>query len=70
MTIQVNLPEELVAKIDSITHDRAAFVLEAVRSHLRESEQNSDAEEIARINKVADELNREADDVLEYQAIP
>lgn len=70
MTIQVNLPDELVAKIDSITHDRAAFVVAAVRSRLRESKPNSDAEEIARINRVADELNREAEDVLEYQVIP
>ena len=70
MTIQVNLPEELVARIDSVTHDRAAFVLEAVRNHLRDSEPNSDAAEIARINEAADELNREAEDVLEYQAIP
>jgi metal-responsive CopG/Arc/MetJ family transcriptional regulator len=70
MTVHVNLPDELVAKIDLITRDRAAFVLEAVRSRLRESNQNSDAEEIARINQVADQLNREAEDVLEYQVIP
>jgi hypothetical protein len=30
---------------------------------------DSDAEEIARINEAADELNREAEDVLEYQVI-
>jgi metal-responsive CopG/Arc/MetJ family transcriptional regulator len=70
MTVHVNLPDELVAKIDLITRDRAAFVLGAVRSRLRESNQNSDAEEIARINQVADQLNREAEDVLEYQVIP
>jgi metal-responsive CopG/Arc/MetJ family transcriptional regulator len=69
MTIQVNLPDELVARIDSITSDRAAFVLEAVRSRLRDSARNSDAAEIARINAAADELNREAEDVLEYQVI-
>ena len=70
VTIQLNLPDELVARIDSVTRDRAAFVLEAVRSRLRESERNSDVDEIARINAVADELNREAEDVLEYQVIP
>ena len=69
VTIQLNLPDELVARIDSVTDDRAAFVVEAVRSRLRQSERNSDAEEIARINAVADELNREAEDVLEYQVI-
>ena len=45
-------------------------MVEAVRSRLRESERNSDADEIARINAAADELNREAEDVLAYQAIP
>src|SRR5205085_595540 len=70
VTIQLNLPDELVARIDSVTHDRAGFVLDAVRSRLRESERNSGADEIARINAVADELNREAEDVLEYQVIP
>ena len=70
MTIQVNLPDELVAKIDRVTDDRAGFVVDAVRSLLRESEHDSDAEEIARINEAADDLNREAEDVLEYQVIP
>ena len=70
VTIQLNLPDELVARIDSVTRDRAAFVLEAVRSRLRESERNSDVDEIARINAVVDDLNREAEDVLEYQVIP
>lgn len=70
MTIHVTLPDELVAKIDSISPDRDAFVVEAVRSRLRGSEQSSESEEIARINAVADELNREAEDVLEYQVIP
>lgn len=70
MTIQVNLPDELLARIDRVTQDRAAFVVEAVRHFLRESEPNRDAEETARINEVADELNREAADVLEYQVIP
>ena len=69
MTIQVSLPDELVARIDSVTDDRGAFVVEAVRSLLRESEHGSEAEEIARINAAADELNREAEDVLEYQVI-
>jgi metal-responsive CopG/Arc/MetJ family transcriptional regulator len=70
MTIHVNLPDELVARIDNVTEDRAAFVVQAIRRLLRESERSSDVEEIARINEVADELNREAEDVLEYQVIP
>lgn len=70
MTIQVMLPDELVARIDSLTEDRSAFVVEAIRSLLRESETTNDAEETARINEVAGELNREAEDVFEYQVIP
>ena len=70
MPIQVMLPDELVARIDSLTEDRTAFVVEAIRSLLRESETTSDAEETARINEVAGELNREAEDVFEYQVIP
>lgn len=69
MTIQVSLPDELVARIDSVTDDRAAFVAEAVRHVLRESDLR-DANETARINELAEELNREAADVLEYQVIP
>ena len=70
MTIQVTLPDELVARIDNLAQDRTAFVVQAIRSLLRESETTTDAEETARINEVAEELNREAEDVLEYQVIP
>jgi metal-responsive CopG/Arc/MetJ family transcriptional regulator len=69
MSVQVNLPDELAEEIDQIAQDRSAFVAEAVRRFLRESSGSSLAEEVARINEVADELNREAEDVLEYQAI-
>lgn len=67
VSIQVNLPDDLVARIDDLSTDRSAFVAEAVRRALRETEQQADEHEIARINEVADELNREAEDVLEYQ---
>ena len=71
MTIQVDLPEDIVARIDSLTEDRAAFVVEAVRNLLREAEPiGAGLYETARINEVADDLNREAADVLEYQVIP
>ena len=70
MTIQVTLPDDLVARIDHLTGDRAAFVVDAIRSFLRETETATDVDEITRINSAADELNREAEDVLEYQVIP
>lgn len=69
MTIEVSLPEELVARIDDLGSDRSDFVAEAVRKALRESEAKPDEYEVARINKVVDELNREAEDVLEYQVL-
>lgn len=69
MSVQVSLSDELADEIDQIAQDRSAFVAEAVRRLLRESSGSSLAEEVARINEVADELNREAEDVLEYQVI-
>ena len=66
MSIPVHLPDDLAAQIDQVTKDRSAFVAEAVRRLLRESTQLSGAAETARINEFASELNREAEDVLEY----
>jgi metal-responsive CopG/Arc/MetJ family transcriptional regulator len=68
MTIQVNLPEELIKEIDAISNDRDEFIADAIRRVTRKSKR-SDEEEVARINAVADELNAEAADVLEYQAL-
>jgi len=69
VNVRVNLPDDLVARIDDLSSDRSAFVAEAVRRALRESDRRGDEQEIARINEVADELNREAEDILEYQAL-
>lgn len=69
MTVQVNLPEELVAQIDAVADDRSAFVAEAVRQLLRTPSDDSAQDEIQRINELADELNKEAEDVLEYQVV-
>lgn len=69
VNVHVNLPDDLVARIDDLSTDRSAFVAEAIRRALRESDRKGDEEEIARINEVADELNREAEDILEYQAL-
>ncbi len=66
MSIPVNLPEELVAQIDEINADRASFIEEAVRRLVRDS-RGTGRDEVDRINALADELNREAEDVLEYQ---
>lgn len=70
MPVQVSLPEDLAVQIDHVSNDRSAFVVEAVKRLLRESGHESTPDEIDRINELADELNREAEDVLEYQVIP
>jgi metal-responsive CopG/Arc/MetJ family transcriptional regulator len=70
MTVLVTLPDDLVAKIDDVAEDRTAFVEEAVRLLLRQSVRENETDEIARINAIADELNRETEDVLEYQMTP
>ncbi len=69
MTVQVTLPEDLVDQIDHVAPDRSAFVAEAVKRMLRESTESA-RDEIDRINELSEELNREAEDVLEYQVIP
>jgi len=69
VTVQVNLPEDLVKQIDHIAGDRSAFVAEAVKRMLRESTE-SPRNDIELINELSEELNREAQDVLEYQVIP
>ena len=65
----MTLPDDLAEQIDNVAADRTAFVTEAVRRLLRESPEPSTDDEVARINAVADELNREAEDVLEYQVV-
>jgi metal-responsive CopG/Arc/MetJ family transcriptional regulator len=67
MSVLVSLPDELVAQIDGAGADRTTFVTEAVRRLLRDSPQEPATSEIDRINELADELNEEARDVLEYQ---
>ena len=70
MSVQVTLPDDLAEQIDQVAEDRTAFVAEAVRRLLRDASEPTLQDEVARINEVADELNREAEDVLEYQVIP
>jgi metal-responsive CopG/Arc/MetJ family transcriptional regulator len=69
MSVQVSIPDDLAEQIDHVASDRTAFVTKAVRRFLRDSTESAVQDEVARINEVADELNREAQDVLEYQVI-
>jgi predicted transcriptional regulator len=69
MSVTVNLSDDLAAQIDGVAEDRTSFVAEAVRRMLREVPHEPAQDEIARINELADELNQEAPEVLEYQAV-
>lgn len=69
MPMHVELPDDLVKQIDQIASNRSAFVAEAVKRLLRESNEPLH-DETERINALSEELNREAEDVLEYQVIP
>jgi metal-responsive CopG/Arc/MetJ family transcriptional regulator len=69
MSVQVTLPDDLAEQIDHVATDRTAFVAEAVRRLLRYSSDSMRADDVAKINELADELNREAEDVLEYQVM-
>ncbi|HEX7137646.1 MAG TPA: hypothetical protein VF219_07365 [Vicinamibacterales bacterium] len=68
MTVRVDLPDDLVKQIDHVAADRSAFVTEAVKRMLRDAVEPV-SDEVERINAIAEELNREAEDVLEYQVI-
>lgn len=69
MSVHIAIPDDLAEQIDQVAMDRSAFVAEAVRRLLRDAPTLTLEDEVARINEVADELNREAEDVLEYQVI-
>jgi len=70
MPIQITLPDDLASQIGKVSSDPSQFVAAAVRQVLRDSSPASQKEQVEQINRVVDELNREAADVLEFQAIP
>lgn len=66
----VTLSAELLAKIDKAAANRSSFLETAARRYLADLERkNADERDIAAINAHADDLNREALDVLDYQAL-
>ena len=69
VSVHIIIPDDLAEQIDHVATDRTAFVTEAVRRLLRDTSTSTLEDEVARINQFADELNREAEDVLEYQVI-
>jgi metal-responsive CopG/Arc/MetJ family transcriptional regulator len=71
----ITLPENLLASIDqhagSFDNNRSAFIEAAVRALITHMERGMrDARDMEIINREADRLNREAEEVLSFQVIP
>ena len=71
----ITLPENLLASIDqhagSFDNNRSAFIEAAVRALISQMERGMrDARDMEIINREADRLNREAEEVLSFQVIP
>ena len=68
----VTLSREVLAGIDRLAGprlSRSAFIEDVLRQFLKaEARARRDARETELLNRAADELNREAEEVLEYQA--
>ena len=68
----VTLSPEVLAGIDRLAgtkHSRSAVIERILRKYLREqAEAAADARDLAILNDAADRLNKEAVDVLDYQA--
>jgi metal-responsive CopG/Arc/MetJ family transcriptional regulator len=67
----ITLPEELLADIDRVDSNRSAFIERACRANLAQAEKaQREEKDLAQINANAARLNREAEDVLDYQGLP
>jgi metal-responsive CopG/Arc/MetJ family transcriptional regulator len=73
MRAQVSIPvsENLLKEVDEYigySRNRSAFIEEAIKAYLvLKRKLNRDQRDLELINSSADELNHEADDVLDYQ---
>ena len=69
--ITITLPKELLSKLDGVDKNCSALLERAARSYLLQlGRQARDPKDIAIINRVAERLNREALDTLDYQRLP
>ncbi len=71
----ITLPENLLASIDQhagpFDYNRSAFIEAAARAFIAHIERDvQDARDMEIINREADRLNREAEEVLSFQVIP
>ena len=67
----ITLSEELIQSIDELFGgriNRSEFIEKAVRDYVeRQTKRKKDLQDLDILNKRADELNKEAEDVLSYQ---
>ncbi|MBM3767157.1 MAG: hypothetical protein FJW32_17345 [Acidobacteria bacterium] len=64
----VTLPGALLEDIDRVNPNRSAFLEQAARHYLQfAAKRERDAKDAAILNRHAGRLNREAEDVLDYQ---
>ncbi len=66
----VTLPQELLTRIDRVDKNRSALLERAALAYLDHlARQDRDRRDIELINRNAERMNKEAEDVLEYQQI-
>jgi metal-responsive CopG/Arc/MetJ family transcriptional regulator len=67
----ITLPEELLGRLDRVTKNRSALLERAARAYLAQLERQArDQKDIEIIDRIAERLNREAMNTLEYQKLP
>ena len=68
----ISLSKDLLAQVDRLAgskNSRSAFIERILRKYIRERRRAAlHTRDLVRINRAAERLNREAADVLEYQA--
>jgi metal-responsive CopG/Arc/MetJ family transcriptional regulator len=68
----ITLSKEVITQVDRLAgseESRSAFIERVLRRYIRERKRAAlNARDLVRINRAADRLNREAAEVLEYQA--
>jgi metal-responsive CopG/Arc/MetJ family transcriptional regulator len=68
----ISLSKDLLAQVDRLAgskNSRSAFIEQILRRYIRERRRATlHTRDLVRINRAAERLNREAADVLEYQA--
>ena len=68
----ITLSKDVIAEVDRLAGEketRSAFIERVLRKYMRERRRAAlHARDVERINRAAEQLNREAEDVLGYQA--